>query len=263
MSDQHDFPPPPDPEQESIASGAPRSASLAQRFGDLVTAPTRAMADVALRPAWGLPMLLIFALMAVYTMATMHIIMPEQSEAMIEIYPPEMQDQAYAEIDKLTDPSPAQRIFQGLQSGLGIVLFAIMVPALLHHLFSRLSGGEGRLKQTLGVVYWSSLIVFGLKTVLAWIVVVVTGTGRWAGLSAQALLADQSPFNPLSVVASLFGDPFFYWTLWLVVVGLATVHRLSLGKAGIVVGAVHVLLSAMLVGLVLVARMVFAAMGTQ
>jgi hypothetical protein len=267
MSDQFEQPPIPEPGPDHGLAPPPPppgpELSLGQRFGDLITAPGRAMAGVAERPAWGIPFLIIFALMAVYTMATMHITMPEQTEQMIAMYPPEMQSDAYAELESLRDPTLAKRIFQGLQSGLGVAIFALMIPALLHHLFSRLSGGEGKLKQTLGVVYWSGLVVFGLKTVLSWLVVVATGSGRWASLSTQALLPEQNPFDPVYVLASFFGDPFFYWTLWLVAVGLATVHRFSLGKGGIVVGAVHVLLSGIVLGLVLVGRMALAAIGSS
>jgi len=240
--------PGPVPAQEEPGS------SISERFTDVFTAPRRAMAGVARQPAWIIPFLVIFLLMALYAAANVQLITLAQQESMREFLPPGQEDVFEERLERYQDPSLALRLWQGIQTGLGTTFIALLVPAVVLFGFCRLSEGTGRFTPTLGVVFWAGLIMYGLKTLLSWIVLAVTGNVPLSLLSAQALLPQQNPLHPLYAAAGLLGDPFFWWMLWVVALGLARVHRIAEQRALVVVVATHGLFSAVLIGLIAVAR---------
>lgn len=234
----------------------PDEPSLGERFVDVFTAPVKAMDAVAVRPAWVVPALVVFALMFVYTAVNMHIIMPAQTEMQLEHATDAQAAALETQLEMFTDPPVWLRVLVGLGAGLGVVLLGALVFGLVLHLFLKLSEGQGTVKHTLGIVYWSGLIAYGLKTLLSWIVVVLTGSMQMATLSAASLIPDPNPQSLSYVLAGLFGDPFVYWMLAVAVIGVSRVHLIPVVRAAVVVVATYVLLSAIPVGFTLLGQMV-------
>jgi hypothetical protein len=232
----------------------PASPTLADRFVDVFTSPRRAMNAVAERPLWSVPFLVIFLLMALYAAANVQLITLAQQESMSEFVAPGQEGLFAERLERYQDPSVALRTWQGIQTGLGSTFIALLVPAVVLFGFCRLSEGSGSFKGTLGVVFWSGLILYGLKTILGWIVLVLTGNVSLAYLSLQSVLPVQNPMHPAFAAAGLLGDPFFWWMLWVIALGLARVHRLAERRALVVVLASHGLFSGVLIGIVALAR---------
>jgi len=230
----------------------PQQASLTDRMIAVFTAPSQAMAAVAMKPAIWFPMLLLFALAAISMSASMHISMPQSMEAMGQYMPAEMQGEFGDSIDAYRDPSMGRRIWEGFKNGLNILIGFLLIPGSLLFLFMKLSGGKGKYGQSLAVVFWAGLIAFGLKSLVSWIILVLTESMRFATLNGVVFMSEFNPLSPLAVAAGLLGDPFFYWMLWVIVIGLAKVHGVPRSKAATVVFAMHILLSVIMIGVTLV-----------
>jgi hypothetical protein len=241
--------------------GAPPPAppSLAERFWDVFAAPRRAMDAVAVRPAWAIPFVVLMLLMVLYTMANVHILIPEQSEMALEHVSGEAAVGLEQQIEMFSDPPMWLRVVAGLGAGLTVVVFSILLPGVILHLFLKLSGGRGQVGQTLGVLFWAALIPYGLRTLLGWIVVVASGSGKLAGLTAASLMPNPNPQSLGYVIANLYGDPFMYWMLAVSILGLAIGHKIDLARSAIVTVATFVLLSTIPIGFTLVGQVVAGA----
>ncbi|MDY0109792.1 MAG: YIP1 family protein [Candidatus Krumholzibacteria bacterium] len=218
------------------------SASLIDRAVQVIVAPAAAMRAVVDRPAWLAPLGVICLLVWLFTAFNVHIMMPESVERQLAHAPAAQVEMLERQLDMFSDPPPWLRLLTGLGAGLSAVL-AILLPGLVLHLFLRLSEGKGKLRQTLGVVSWAGLIAYGLRTVLSWAIVAATGSGTYAGLTAASLMPEANPSSVPFVVAGIYGDPFIYWMLWVVLIGVILVHQLPRSRALIVVAATYVLLS--------------------
>lgn len=246
MTDNHES----TPTTETIAPPAP----IGERFVDVFTAPVKAMKAVAERPAWVIPCLVLFAVTALYTAANVHIMVPEQTEMSMVHASGQQADALEQQIEMFLDPPLWLRLLSGIGAGLTVAVFSLLLPGLLMHLFLKLSGGVAQARQTLGVVFWSGLIAYGLRTILGWIIIVATGSARHAGLTATSFLPDPDPQSVPYVIAGLYGDPFMYWTIFVTVIGLAIVHRLEVSRAAIVAVATYILLSAIIIGFTLLGQ---------
>lgn len=245
--------PQPDPQPTAAADGAPpgpdpAAIPLGDRFLLVVRRPWLAMRAVAERPAASAALGVVFLLMALYTAVNVHILVPEQSEWQLEHVSGEQAAALENQMELFGDPPVWLRVAAGLGAGFSVAIFAVLVPGLLLHVFLRLSEGQGTLRQTVGVVCWAGLIPYGLRTLLSWLVVILTGSGRLAGLTLASFLPDPNPQSVGYMLANLFGDPFLYWMLWVVVLGAMQAHRLSFNRTLMVVAATYVLLSAVPVG---------------
>jgi hypothetical protein len=225
--------------------------SLIDRFILLVRRPWSAMHAVADQPAVMIALGIVFLLMTLYTAVNVHIIVPEQTEWQIEHAPVDHIPALEQNIELFSDPPVWLRLAAGLGSGFSVALFAVLVPGLLLHLFLRLSEGQGSLRQTLGVVGWAGLIPYGLRTLISWVIVVLTDSSRLAGLTLASVLPDPNPQSVAYITANLYGDPFMYWMLWVMVLGIMQTHRLAFGRALAVTAATFVLLSAIPIGFTL------------
>ena len=232
----------------------PPPAPISERFVDVFTAPVKAMQAVAERPAWVVPFLVLFAIVALYTAANVHIMVPEQTEMSMAFANDQQATAMENQIEMFLDPPLWLRLLSGIGAGLTVVVFSLLIPGLLMHLFLKLSGGVAQASQTIGVVLWSGLIAYGLRTILSWIIIVVTGSARHAGLTATSFIADPNPQSVPYMIAGLYGDPFVYWMMFVVVLGLAIVHRLEVSRTAIVAVATYVLLSAIPIGFTLLGQ---------
>ena len=245
--DPHQAAPPPAP-----------SLALGDRFVLLLRRPWSAMQEVVERPSVMVALGAIFLLMTLYTALNVHTLVPEQAEWQLEHATADRIEVLESQIELFLDPPAWLRAIAGLGSGFSIALFAVLLPGLLLHLFLRLSEGRGRLRQTLGVVSWAGLIPYGLRTLLSWVIVILTDSGRLAGLTLASLLPDPNPQSVAYVAASLYGDPFTYWMLWIIVLGVMQAHRLAFGRALVVTAATYVLVSAVPIGFTLLNQILTA-----
>jgi hypothetical protein len=234
------------------------SPTLGERITDVFVAPTRAMHAVARQPAWWLPALISFTVVALFTLVNVQELTLAQLEAQLETASGQQAEVLASQIELFEDPPAWLRAFSALGGGVGVV-FGGLIFALFCHLFIRLSEGQGRLGQTVGVVFWAGLIAYAFKTLLAWIVLVVTGSVRLSSLSAAAFIGDGNPQSLPTLLGNLLGDPFVWWMLFVVMVGMAVAHKLAFARAATVVAATYLLLAAIMTGFSLVGTLVSGA----
>lgn len=229
---------------------------VGERFVDVIIAPAKAMAAVKQRPLWIVPFAALFVLLFLYTFTNVQVMMVEQSEMALEHASPQQAVGIEQQLEMFSDPPSWLRVVSGLGAGIMVTIISIMLPALLMHVFMKLSGGKGEMSQSLGVIFWSGLIAYGLRTILSWIIIVITGSSLRASLTAATLMSDPNPNSVGYVIAGLYGDPFMYWTLFVAVIGMAIVHEVDRVRAATVVLATYVLLSAIPVGMTLLGQAV-------
>lgn len=234
------------------------SPNLGERITDVFTAPTRAMRAVAERPSWWLPALISFVVVAVFTLVNVQQMTVSQLEVQLETASGPQAEALQQQLELFEDPPGWLRAFSALGGGVGVVLGGLIF-AMVCHLFIRLSEGQGRLGQSVGVVFWAGLIVYSLKTLLTWIILVVTGSVRASSLTAAALIGDGNPQSVPTMLGNLLGDPFVWWMLYVVMVGMAVVHRMAFTRAATVVVATYLLLVAIMTGFGLLGTLVSGA----
>lgn len=223
------------------------SPNLGERITDVFVAPTRAMRAVADRPAWWLPALISFLVVAVFTLVNVQQVTIAQLEGQLETASGPQVEALEQQLSLFEDPPAWLRVFSGLGGGVGVVLGGLIF-ALVCHLFIRLSEGQGRLGQSVGVVFWAGLIVYSFKTLLTWVVLVVTGSVTASSLTLAAVVGDGNPQSVPTMLGNLLGDPFVWWMLYVVMVGMAVAHRMAFNRAATVVVATYLLLVAIMTG---------------
>jgi hypothetical protein len=248
-----------DPANESNPASPAGSPSLGERISDVIVAPVRAMTATAERPMWWAPALLVFVIMFLYTALNAHHLMPAQTEMQLENAPAGQVEMLEEQLELFRDPPIWLRVLSGLGAGFGVTILGGLIFALITHMFLKLSEGGGRLGQSVGVVFWAGLIAHGLKPIVSWIILVTTGSVTAAGLTAASLFADPDPGSTAYVLASVLGDPFAWWMIGVVAIGMAIAHRMTFGRAATVVVATYLLLSAILVVFALVGQAVSGA----
>ncbi len=87
----------------------------------------------------------------------------------------------------------------------------------------------------------------------------VTGSVRATGLTVAALLGEANPQSLPVVAANLFGDPFVWWMLFVVVLGMAIAHKLTAARAATVVLVTYLLLAAIMMGFTLLGQLMSGA----
>ena len=202
------------------------------RLVALIVHPVQLMAAVAVRPHWLVAGLLLVIVVALYSAVTLPISGPEQLELMrdsrfLSSLPEGAWQQQY---DAALDPTSVKRLATGLGAGVSSWVMTLIFGAVIA-LFARLSGGNGTLKQTLGVASWAALLPFGVGSLIKLPLVLLQESAVRVsiGLAAFAQGLDAHSFTYQALVT--YGDFTSWWGLAVIVVGLEQVHGLQRGPA--------------------------------
>ena len=225
------------------------SDTIGKRFLTIVTNPAAAMAEVKENPRWVIAALAVAVMLGLYSAATLQITGPEQLDVMREtrfgqMIPEEDMAEMYA---KYEAPTVGARVLQGAQSGIGAALM-LFVMVLIYQLFCKLAGGQGNLRQTAGVVYWSSVVSLGLGSLIKWPLVLAKGSSMGVAIGPAIFVVDRGPTDALYQLLSIF-DLFTVWGVLLMVIGLGLVHEFVRNKATTVVVTTWLFLSLVLFGI--------------
>jgi len=206
--------------------------SFFARLTDLFRAPSRLMERVGEAPRVLAPTLLIVFIMAGFTWLTMPIAGPEQLEMMrdsrlMRMMPEEAWQQQY---DEAMNPSPLKRGLQAAGSGISTWI-TILVFGLVLGFFARMSGGQGTMRQAIGVTTWSALIPFGLATLVKAPLVLLTESVFSVTIGLAAFAPGDDPGSALHQILMAYGDFFTWWGLAVLVIGFSRVFKLKTGSA--------------------------------
>ena len=236
-------PPSPDP-----ASPAASEPGVLARLIAVFTAPGRAMAAVRANPRWLVAGLVIMAVMALFSALTATIAGPEQIEMMKETKLGRMmtQEQLQAAEEQALNPSTAKRI-TSMVSAAAAGWIAVFVSGLVFLLFGKLAGGTGTFRQVMGVVFWASLISYGLGSLVKLPLIIA----KHSVMEVSTGLGALAPGDPLSLSYQLLGifDLFAIWAVAVMVIGFQTIHGFARGKAVVVTVLPWLFMSLVMIGI--------------
>ena len=225
-----------------------------QRIAGVLFAPAETFRDIARRPDILVPLILLL----VIGFVTTALIIPRMD------FEAAFREQMASQNSKMSDADLERAAKMGSAFGKvmawtgpiwGILIWMIIAGVLL--LAHRLFGGEGNFKQALSTVLysWIPLTINGIVTGI----VAVARGGEIDPTSMQTLVKSNPAFlvdmkeNPIlfAVLSSL--DVFTIWTLILLVIGFATLSRLSRARSAAIIISLWLVTVVVKVG--------FAAMG--
>ena len=220
------------------------------RLADLVVKPARLMTNVGAAPRWWQAGVLIFLLMTAFSWLIMPVSAPEQMELMrdskiSQLMPEGAWEKAYADA---LNPSPSKRIMQSLGAGL-TTWVTVLILSFVLGFFAKMSGGQGKVKQAMGIVHWGSLIPFGLLVLIKGPLILATESLMQVNLGLAALLPDADPTSALFQILVAYGDFFNWWGLAVLIIGFRQVFRMSGGAAAVSVILPWALMMAIPVGI--------------
>jgi hypothetical protein len=206
------------------------------RLWALFVHPHTLMRSLKERPAWVAASLIMLVMTALYTASVVHISGPEQLELMrdsklMRAMPEAKWQQQY---QASLNPTLLKRVGSGLGGGIGTWVSAFLLAAILHG-FCRMSGGKGRFKHMLSLVYWTGLIPFGLAHLLRLPLVLIKESQIGVTLGLGALAGGLGYTSFVYQLLVTYGDFAIWWALVLLVIGVKEVYELSRAAATVTV----------------------------
>jgi len=220
------------------------------RIADLVMKPGRLMENVGAAPRWWQAGLLVFVVVGAFTWLTSPISGPEQMEMMRDSKIMQMmpEDQWQQQYEESMNPAPLKRALSA--GGAGLSSWAmVLVFGLILGFFAKMSGGQGAMKQSLGIVSWASIIPFVIASLIKLPLVLATESVYRVTLGLAALLPDRDPSTPLFQILMSYGDFLTWWGLIVLIIGFQRVYQMSRSAAAIAVLLPWALATAIPVGI--------------
>lgn len=245
----------PDPTPAQPAAAVPTKNSFERLAGVLFT-PADTFADIARRPDFLVPLLLIIAIGYVSTFLTMPLmdwdaVMAQQEQAMKKQRP----NMSEADVEQAGKMVKAIGSVTAYIAPLLAVGWYLIVALVLFGAF-RLMGGGGTFKQAFSatIYAWIPLLLFGI---ILTIVIVAQGTldpttMATAVKSNPAFLVDMKEQPVLFALLSAI-DVFTIWTIVLLITGFAALSKQSWAKSAAIVVSLWLVM--------LVVKIGFAALG--
>jgi len=198
--------------------------------------PTQAFTRLKDKPSWWLPLLItVLVTLVVTVVSTRYFDWETQRQRVIEQLEsrnmtPEQIEQATAQMEKFWS-SPIMRFGMPVASALVMQLAAVFVLALIYNLAMPLLGSTGNYLRSLSVVCLASLVSIPAGIVKVLLVLLK----RSAEVSTSLLLA--APNLKSGFLQVLFSrvDPFAFWQLILMALGLKVVFDLKGPKSYLMV----------------------------
>lgn len=224
--------------------------TLVGRMSDLITKPSRLMDHVGRAPRWVPAIFLIMVVVAGATWLITPISEPERLELMRDSRLMQMmpEEQWQAQYEQALNPSTTKLLLSSLGAGFftGVVL---LLGGVVLGFFARLSGGQGTIKQALGIMAWSSLISAGLGTVIKLPLILITESTHQSTISLAALLPNADPTSVLYQILANFTDFPTWWGLIVMILGFQLVFQMNRVAAALTVLLPWALLMAAAVGI--------------
>jgi hypothetical protein len=202
------------------------------RLMDLFRSPSSLMDKVGRNPQWWAPCFFIFLIMIGFTWLVTPISAPEQLELMrdsklMQMAPEEAWEQQYQEaLDISTSKLAIQALTAGFTTWILIIVFGFILG-----FFARMSGGQVRFKQALGIISWSAIPVFAVGSLVKLPLILATESVYSVSIGLAALMRGADPSSPLYQLLMTYGDFFTWWGLVLIIIGFQRVFNMDRGPA--------------------------------
>lgn len=223
--------------------------TLAGRLVDLVMNPGRLMDNVGAAPRWPVAGLILFLVMVAFAWLTTPISGPEQMEMMRDSRFMRMmpEDQWQLQYEQAMNPAPVSRAISAAGAGFSTWVMALVFGLILGF-FARMGGGQGTMKQAIGIVTWGALIPFTIASIVKLPLILATESVFRVSFSLAAVVPGLEAGDKLFTVLSSFSDVFTLWGLAVLVIGFRRVFGMSQAGAAIAVVLPWLLCTGVLTG---------------
>jgi|LGOV01.1.fsa_nt_gb hypothetical protein len=202
-----------------------RKLSVIERITGIFTNPEVVFKDINKKPDILKPSLIIMAIFIVTYIMQLSII----KEAIIEQL---KVAQSMNPSFKITDALVNKALYSGLFAGSFMIVIVPMIKGMLVYGVALINNGKGKLKETVSVFIYSYFIVMLGQVILA-VLKVITGN-IYITLSPAIFFKTLEINSFMNIFLSYF-DVFTVIYLVVTVIGVKTIHKLSVAKATIAV----------------------------
>lgn len=200
--------------------------SFFQRIINVFINPVKVMEDISIKPTILVPILLAFVIFTLLNVARFGLLKELTFEQI------ELQMAQNPNATEIPEAMKMTSVYFALVTACLVPLFVIFIKGLFSHGMTQLFDGKGKLKQSISVVAFSYLVVMFGEIIRA-IIGLLTGN-YIVSTGLDSLVPNLETTTPLySFLASL--DIFAIWYLILSIIGISIVHKISKGKAAVVV----------------------------
>lgn len=209
----------------SSATGTPTSKSFFERVIGVFTSPQATMQDIAARPSWLIPLILVCAAALAFSLYTQDLIIETQrTEARKRN--PDMTEEQFAGMEKV------MKITTPIFAVLGTGVFYLGIGGLLMLTGSVLLGGQTKFKTLFSTVCWSGVITL-VSTLINAPVMKARGVMESATSLAGLLPSGDSKSFLHTLLSQI--DLFNIWWVAVVGFGFAAAYKFSTKKSMITV----------------------------
>jgi hypothetical protein len=222
-----------------------KTQNVFERIAGVLFAPAETFRDIARRPDILWPLLIILLVSYVCTIVMLPKLdlstLREQQAAKMRQRNPDMSEEQLAQIERMT--TATTKVGMWVAPALFVIWFAIVAGVLL--LAFRLMGGEGTFKQAFSVTLyaWIPMVIAGILTAI-----IAFARGSFDPIlsativkSNLAFLADMKEQPVLFALLGSF-DVFTIWMIALLIVGFASMAKVSATKAAAIVISLWIVL---------------------
>ncbi len=224
------------PGGEAAIVGKP--LNFMERLTGIFASPMRTVADIAARPNYTAPLIIVLLAVLVLTQISLPALLSDAEGAIEKSL--ERQNLPADQMERARDIATAYtRNFSAISAALYTLVASILASAILLFTGNVVMGGKANFRQIFSIYVWTGLVgVLGyiLRTPLA----LSQGTMKVFFGPAVLLPAESEQTTIFRILAAL--DVFTLWRVALLALGFAAVYKLSKGKSFAALGSLFALL---------------------
>ena len=226
------------PVEPTVEESKPLNAF--QRFTGVFTAPLKTFQEVAARPDWIAPLLILVLVSVVLTQLMMPAIMSDASRNIDKLVESGTipQDQA----DRAMEASQGfTRNFAPVMGGISVIVIALLASGVLLFVGNVIMAGKANFRQIFSLYLWTGMVDL-IGTILRAPLALKQNT-MLIFFSPAAFFAEEARDTALFKITS-FLDVFVLWRVILIAIGFMAVYRFTMGKSAAAILAIFALLIA-------------------
>ena len=229
---------------DNITTENSNQMSTFDKIVNVFVEPKTTFRSINRHPDWIVPMIIILAVVVLFTTIIMPIVLPEQMEKQkTKMAEQGMSDE---EIAKAMDVGQkVGKIVGPISAGVMTIIYILAISGILLFCGNIILGGETTFKKVLSVVTYSSLI--GSLGSLLILPLILTKKTMHVGFSLAVFMSSDAHDTPLYQFLSKI-DFFAIWQIIVVGIGLSVIYKFSTQKSITMVAVLYVLYIVISVG---------------
>lgn len=225
---------------EASASAETCRPNLLQRIFGIFASPKKILEDVACRPDWAAPFIIILLATLILTQLCLPAILADAEKAIEQAI--EKQQLPAEQTERAREIGMAYtKNFSAITAGAYTIVASVIAAAILLFVGNIVLGGKANFRQVFSIYLWTGLV--GILAYLIRVPVALQQGTMKVYLGPAVLFPPEAEQSALFRIAAAL-DVFTIWRVILLAIGFAAIYRLSLSKSITAVGTLYVLLIA-------------------